>query len=1067
MSEQTSLAFEEDLHRWHYILDMKERAEQLMDDKEYEIQDEFVKSKLNEIQEARDKAKEFRKKRFNGGKHGEKDIGKKNLILSSKPSSKPCSSNISLDINAEIFKQIGEGNINREFIFENFKGLGETVEHHGFNPNEKRNLTYQQYFTPYDVVKFITQALCLDTIENSIVLDNSCGMGRMFRYLHPSTRIMGIEKEEKAYKVCKALFPDAQIIQDDLINHILPFKSVDVSLINPPFSLHLEKRDSGLYNAQWGAMGPRSSVESHIAALEIAIRASDYYVAAILPTTFFTNESTRTFEKWLKENAIEVLRIDLPADAHAGANWATTLLIYDTRTNHRYAIQEPYHWSVNKLSELNDLLPKWYNTEYYHQYIRTFLEDTASYPKADVVLKSPKEIQIPKVTTPKIPLIGNSKVRICLNPTNTCLHLKTHDLLTSLKVQEYKDSLGKRYNKATKSYVSEWWIKARRPESFYKLGISEEIREALKPISDNVEFDNQITNVSKKLARWLKLQRTPFEQWIQKEDGTWELKFSDEGVCAKYPKLYRQQSKKLDKILAEHPNLELWDWQKHDVLRLSMKQHALLAADMGLGKTRMIIALGLMHGCKHNLIITESKLIGQFAGELKQFGCDVNIIEKYHHTKHLKQFNLIAYSKIWRKATRGKTFAKALKKRCHFIALDEAHNIKANDSKRALACRSMHPKHWLLSTGTPIANYPRNIFSLLVCAFGDGSELFPYGYYTPFISEYGVTSGTRQFRDNFVTVSSYISHQFDHTLDKGKRIREFPIVKDIDLWHKMLAPMMIRRCADEPEVMQAVKIPEPEIKEIWITPSKEHIDYYKLWLDEFAEWFLAELKKELDGVHRMDMIQLLVQMGKLQFVSTIPQSEKIKSDKLVNYNWKGGLTTKQEKVIELVSQHINQNQKVIVYSERPELQYLLAKEFKKRGITGLVFTGEQPIPQREEILKEFRVNHAPLLLATTTVGGVGLNLPEARVVIFADSNWSPAIENQALHRVLRPQQKHKPIVYKLYNHGFVDEYIYQMQHAKRCGINEAIDWREHNFNPSEWLTFKDIAYKYLREEGYL
>ena len=1002
------------------------------------------------------------------GKYEEKDTNENTLILSSIPcSSENVNTDLPENVNEGIFKQIESGNVDREFIFKSFKGLGETVEHHGFNPNEKRNLTYQQYFTPYPVVEFITKALNLDSAENVIVLDNSCGIGRMFRYLHPSTRIMGIEKEEKAFKVCKALFPDAQIIQDDLINHILPFKSVDVSLINPPFSMHLEKRDSGLYNAQWGVRGPRSSVESHIAELEIAIRASDYYVAVVLPTTFFTNESTRTFEKWIHENAIEVLRIDLPKDAHAGAFWATTLLIYDTRTNHRYAIREPYHWTVNKLDELNDLLPEWQNTEYYQQYIRAFLEDTKqSYQKQDVRLKSPKEIQLPKVIQPKIPLTGNSKVKICLNPVNSCLHLKTHDLLTSLKIQEYKDSLGKRYNKATKTYVSEWWIKARRPESLYDSIIDREAMRALKALNCEATIDTQVDNMRYKLTRWEELQKTPFEQWIQKEDGTWELKFKEDGVCTKYPELYQQHSKKLDKILAEHP-LELWDWQKKDVIRLSMKQHALLAADMGLGKTRMIIALGLMHGCKHNLIITESKLVGQFAGELKQFGCDVNIIEKYHHTTHLKQFNLIAYSKIWRKATRGKTFAKALKKKCKYIALDEAHNIKANDSKRALACRSLTPKHWCLSSGTPIANYPRNIFSLLVCAFGDASELFEFGYWNPFVEGYEVTSGTRAFRERFVTVDSYISNQFDQTLDKGKRIREFPIVKDIDAWHTMLAPMMIRRCRDEPEVMRDVKIPKPEIKEVWITPTKEHINYYKLWLDSFAEWFMAELKAELAGDHKMDTIMLLVQIGKLQFVSTIPQSEKIQSDKVVNYNWHGNLTQKQEKIIELATHHINQNQKVIVYSERPELQKLLAERFKRKGIKGLVFTGAQPIPVREEILRDFRVNGAPLLLATTTVGGTGLNLPEASVVIFADQSWTPAIHEQAIARVCRPQQKNTPLVYKLFNTGFIDEYMKQMMDVKKEGIDEGIDWQQHKFDPSSWLSFKDMSYKYLREEGYL
>lgn len=969
--------------------------------------------------------------------------------------------------NEEILKQIESDIWDRNFIFENYKPLGETIDKTGLNQHEKRLANYQQFFTPYPAVRFITRALNLDQVENAIVLDNSCGMGRMFRYLHPSTRIVGIELEENAYRVAKALFPNANIIHDNLINHVLPNRSVDASLINPPFSIRLEKRDSGLYNAQWGVLGPRSSVESHIAALEIAIRASRFYVAAVLPTTFFKNETTRTFEKWIKERAKEVLRIDLPADAHAGANWPTTLVIYDTQPYH-YSSEETPHWTVNTLAELEDLLVRWRSTDYYNRFVRELNDEINRYSLPDLHLQPQPPVEIPPMVTPKLPLTAsNSKVNICVNPTNSQLHLKTYDLLTALKVQEYKDDFGKRYNNASKTWVSEWWIKARRPEAFYNLPEVKEIEKKLQLTCNEVQLDSQIAHLTRKHIRWLKQQLTPFEQWIQKEDGTWELKFKDEGVCAKYPQLYKQQAKELERIMQEHPYLTLWDWQKHDIIRLSMKQHAIMAWDMGLGKTRAIIASALLARCKHNLIITESKLIGQFAGELKQFGCDFKIINKYSDTKRLKQFNLIAYSKIWRKATRGKTFAKALKKQCQFIALDEAHNIKANDSKRALACRSMHPKHWLLASGTPIANYPRNIFSLLVCAFGDGTELFPYGYYTPYIGGiYDCTSGTRQFREDFVTISAYISHQFEHTLDKGKRMREFPIIKDIDKWHRMLAPMMIRRCRDEPEVMQAVKIPEPEIKEVWIKPCDEHIRYYKLWLDEFAEWFMEQMKAEIEG-HKFDTIALLVQIGKLQFVSTVPQSAKIKSDSRIEYNWNGNLTTKQQRIIELATQHIHQGQKVIVYSERPELQNLLAKEFRKRGIKALVFTGEQSISKRDEILQDFRVNGMPLLLATTTVGGVGLNLPEARVIIFADQNWSPKIEEQAIARVCRPQQQNKPLVYKLYNSGFIDEYIKQMQDAKRDGIDEGIDWQNHNFDPSQWLSFRDVSYKYLQEQGYL
>jgi SNF2 family DNA or RNA helicase len=500
-----------------------------------------------------------------------------------------------------------------------------------------------------------------------------------------------------------------------------------------------------------------------------------------------------------------------------------------------------------------------------------------------------------------------------------------------------------------------------------------------------------------------------------------------------------------------------------------MKQHALLASDMGLGKTIEIISIALLHNCKYNLVVTEAKLIGQFAGELKRIGIPYKIIDKYHDTKDLAKFNLIAYSKIWRKASPGKTFAKALKKRCHFVALDEAHNIKANDSKRALACRSMHPKHWLLSSGTPISNYPRNLFSLLVCALGDGTELNPYGYWTPYIggSSYQCTSGTRQFREDFVTVSSYVSNQFDDTLDKGRCIREFPIIKDVPKWHDMLAPVMLRRCQDEPEVRAEVKIPEPEVHDVYVDPSPEHIAFYDLWLNTFAEWYQAQLDEEEAGGHSMDIIQLLVQLGKLQFISTIPQADKVKSDKTVQYNWTAGITNKQEKIIELAKRHIARGEKTIVYSERPDLLKFLSKLFKQRGIKNALFTGEQSITKRDKNLIDFKVNGTNLLLATTTCGGVGLNIPQANTIIFADQNYSPKITDQAIHRILRPQQKGTPTVYKLYNAGFIDEYLKQMQDVKAMGIDEAIDYKEHTFDPSQWLNMRDFTAKYLKDKGLL
>lgn len=971
--------------------------------------------------------------------------------------------------NEQILADIEVGIIDRDRIFTGYKPLGELVDTTGLNFEERRRRTCSQFFTPYPVIKFLTMALNLEEIGTGIVLDNSCGMGRMFRYLPSSARKIGIELEPNACKVAKVLYPDAAIIQGDLIDFILPRNSVDVSLLNPPFSIRLERRDSGLFNAQWGKLGVRSSVLSHIAALEIAVRASEFYIATILPKAFFLNETTRMFDQWLQSSTRKIMQIDLPDDIYPGARVSTVLLVY-YKQSYYHSDNKPFTKTITRLEELDDVLTEWFATEYYES-VKQSMSRIERYPKAMPEL-TPRELKaLPPVKEPSIPRFGESKVKLCINPINTCLHVKADSVLTKLKVAAWKASYGTVYNKGAQVDVQNWWIGARRASSYYDDNIPQSYVSELEKIFDKVELDEQVLNVQLKAQRWLARQKAPFEQWIQNEAGIWEQKYKEGGICTLFPGLYEQQKKKLQRVLFEHPNLVLWQWQQHDIIRLSIKQHGILATDMGLGKTRMGIAAALLSGCKHILVVTESKLIGQFVGELKQFGCDFQVIERYSDTKQLRHFNLIAYSRLWRKAKKSKTFAKALKKRIGYVILDEAHNIKANDSKRSLACRSMHPKHWLLMTGTPIANYPRNIFSLLVCAFGDGTELLKYGYHTPYIDEetyrWSLTSGTRMFKEHFVTISSYVSHQFEETLDKGIRRREFPIVKDINLWHDLLAPLMIRRCREEPEVMREVKIPEPEVHEVWVNPSKDHITHYRKWLDEFAQWYLDELRAEAEGDHKMDMIMLLAQITKLQFVSTIPQSGKVQSDKRVDYNWIGGLTSKQEEALNLASKYASQRKKIIIYSERPELQYLLNKELTRRGIKSLVFTGEQPVSKREEILRDFKVKNFSVLLATTSVGGTGLNIPQASVIIFVDQSWTPAIHEQAIARVCRPQQKERPIVLKLHNRGMIDEYMKQMMDVKQEGIKEAIDWQAHGFDPANWLDFRDLSAKYLKEEGYL
>ena len=64
-----------------------------------------------------------------------------------------------------------------------------------------------------------------------------------------------------------------------------------------------------------------------------------------------------------------------------------------------------------------------------------------------------------------------------------------------------------------------------------------------------------------------------------------------------------------------------------------------------------------------------------------------------------------------------------------------------------------------------------------------------------------------------------------------------------------------------------------------------------------------------------------------------------------------------------------------------------------------------------------------VLLLTTSVGGLGLNLTGADTVIFVDHDWNPMKDLQAMDRAHRLGQKKVVNVYRLITKGTLEEKI--------------------------------------------
>lgn len=94
------------------------------------------------------------------------------------------------------------------------------------------------------------------------------------------------------------------------------------------------------------------------------------------------------------------------------------------------------------------------------------------------------------------------------------------------------------------------------------------------------------------------------------------------------------------------------------------------------------------------------------------------------------------------------------------------------------------------------------------------------------------------------------------------------------------------------------------------------------------------------------------------------------------------------------------------------------------GVAYLRLDGSVPPGQRHSVVTRF--NNDPsidVLLLTTQVGGLGLNLTGADTVIFVEHDWNPMKDLQAMDRAHRIGQRKVVNVYRLITRSTLEEKI--------------------------------------------
>ncbi|KHJ88481.1 helicase protein [Oesophagostomum dentatum] len=140
--------------------------------------------------------------------------------------------------------------------------------------------------------------------------------------------------------------------------------------------------------------------------------------------------------------------------------------------------------------------------------------------------------------------------------------------------------------------------------------------------------------------------------------------------------------------------------------------------------------------------------------------------------------------------------------------------------------------------------------------------------------------------------------------------------------------------------------------------------------------------------------------------------------------------------------HVLRNPKTAIWRAANELNctsrlILSGTPVQNRGdfgapISHLVLDGSVAPSDRQSVVDRFNSDHLiDVLVLTTHIGGVGLNLTGADVVIFMDHDWNPMKDLQAIDRAHRIGQTRKVNVYRLITQGTIEDKVMSLHKFKQ------------------------------------
>ncbi len=434
-----------------------------------------------------------------------------------------------------------------------------------------------------------------------------------------------------------------------------------------------------------------------------------------------------------------------------------------------------------------------------------------------------------------------------------------------------------------------------------------------------------------------------------------------------------------------------YNFQKEGTKFLLERQKCILGDDQGLGKTYQSIIAALESGCERILIVCPSFLKINWKREIMNFidnENDISIIEGSNWDP--KKFTIINYDILKKfhtivdgrkKYREGDISREIVDSNFDCIIVDEAQNLKNSTSTKTKTMMDIKKNSnfkyiWLL-TGTPISNRPMNYYNLLKFLDHPISHNWQ-SYVTTYCK--GFQMRVKNSRKKFWITTG--ASNLDELSLRTKDVIIRRLKNDyLDLPDKIRTPIFLK-----------------------LNNRKEYDKVY----DEYVAW------KKLQG----KTVNIGRQLIELTLLRKFLAIEKTKN------------------TIELAQENIDDDKKVIIFTNYAEELKILSDAFKGQCV---VTDGNTSMKQRQKNVDDFQSNDKiKVFIGQILAAGTGITLTKAEVVIFNSLDWVPGNLDQAEDRAYRIGQLKNVNVYYMLFDDTVDISVWNTIIRKKEIINQVM-----------------------------